>query len=389
MAREGMAATPATTPVAGGAPAGGDAAAPAGAAGVRADGTAAKPAKPARKRVLYFDALNIAACFAVIVMHFNGLVHTYAPTTAWAQALAAECASYWAVPVFFMLSGATLMGYRRRYDTRTFLKKRVLRTVVPFLAWSLIILVWKVATGQLEPPVGPRSLIDMIFNTKIIDIYWFFIPLFAVYLCMPVLSCLADGKHDRVLWYAAACAFITSSVLPCVFLLMGIPYNGSFMFPLLSGYLLFPVLGYLLNKTELTRGVRWGIYAAGAGGFLLRFVSTFVLSSPETGMYQVFWGPTNFPTVMLAVSVFVLFKQIPWERVFSTPARVRTLGVVAGASFGIYLTHMVFFYYAGALTGLDGSRLLWRTVMPFVAYVVCLVGTLVMKRIPGVRAIVP
>ena len=132
-----------------------------------------------------------------------------------------------------------------------------------------------------------------------------------------------------------------------------------------------------------------GIYVAGCSGFLLRFVSTLVLSSPEAGMYQVFWGSTNFPTVMLAVAVFVLFKQIPWERLFSAPGRVRALATASGASFGIYLTHMVFFYYAGALTGLDGSRLLWRTVMPFVAYAVCLVGTLVMKRIPGVRAIVP
>ncbi len=344
---------------------------------------------PARKRVLYFDALNIAACFAVLVMHFNGLVHSYAPTVAWAQALVGECISYWAVPVFFMLSGATLMEYRRRYDTATFLKKRVARTVVPFVAWSLIILVWKVVTGQLEPPVGPRSLISMIINTQIIDIYWFFIPLFAIYLCMPVLSCLADGKHDRVLWYAVACAFITSSVLPCLCTLVGITYNASFMFPLLSGYLMFPVLGYLLAKTELTRGMRCGLYAAGIAGFLLRFVSTLVLSSPEAGMYQVFWGPTNFPTVMLAVAVFVLFKQIPWERLFSTSGCVRALATASGASFGIYLTHMVFFYYAGALTGLDGSRLLWRTVMPFVAYAVCLVGTLVMKRIPGVRAIVP
>ena len=66
---------------------------------------------------------------------------------------------------------------------------------------------------------------------------------------------------------------------------------------------------------------------------------------------------------------------------FSAPGRVRALATASGASFGIYLTHMVFFYYAGALTGLDGSRLLWRTVMPFEAYAVCLVGTLVMKRI--------
>lgn len=29
------------------------------------------------KRIFYFDLLNIAACFAVICLHHNGIVHEY------------------------------------------------------------------------------------------------------------------------------------------------------------------------------------------------------------------------------------------------------------------------------------------------------------------------
>lgn len=36
----------------------------------------------ATKRIAYFDVLNIAACFCVIAMHFNGLVHSFSPTVA-------------------------------------------------------------------------------------------------------------------------------------------------------------------------------------------------------------------------------------------------------------------------------------------------------------------
>lgn len=53
--------------------------------------------------------------------------------------LAIEVLFYWAVPIFFMLTGATLMRYRERYDTKTFLLKRFQRTVIPFLAWSTIL----------------------------------------------------------------------------------------------------------------------------------------------------------------------------------------------------------------------------------------------------------
>lgn len=76
------------------------------------------------ERILYYDILNILACIAVISLHHNGIVHTYSNTLRWKLALVVEVMAYWAVPVFLMLSGATLMDYRKHYDTKTFLKKK-------------------------------------------------------------------------------------------------------------------------------------------------------------------------------------------------------------------------------------------------------------------------
>ena len=342
-----------------------------------------------RRRVLYYDILNVAACIAVLFLHFNGLAHAYSPTPEWLQALVAECLFYWAVPVFFMLSGATLMTYRKRCSTREFLVKRARRTLVPFLAWSLLALAWKVATAQMPAPMGPRTLVNLVMNTHIIDVYWFFIPLFAIYLAMPVLSYLGDGKHDGILWYAAGVAFLTISILPCLLKLVGIQFNGALQFPLLSGYLVYPVLGYLLSRTQLTKWQRIAIYALGIFGLVLRYVSTAVLSFRAGSVVETFWGYTNFPGVLLSVAVFVFAKQVRWERVFSTQRRAKALSTLAGGSFGVYLMHMVFFWYALLLTGMNGGFLFWRTVMPLIAYGVCLAMTLTLKRIPVVRRIVP
>ena len=76
------------------------------------------------KRILYFDILNILACLSVVFLHSNSIVHTYTQLRAWKTALIFEVVLYWAVPVFIMLSGATLMKYKERYDTKTFFKKR-------------------------------------------------------------------------------------------------------------------------------------------------------------------------------------------------------------------------------------------------------------------------
>ena len=72
------------------------------------------------KRVVYFDILNIIAMIAVVSMHCNVIVHNNPNIRAWNTSLIVECICYWAVPVFCMLSGATLLNYRKKYDTKTF-----------------------------------------------------------------------------------------------------------------------------------------------------------------------------------------------------------------------------------------------------------------------------
>ena len=83
------------------------------------------------ERVVYFDLLNIVACLAVVFLHCNNMVFTYAPGKNWAFGLGIEVVFYWAVPIVIMISGANLMKYRDRYDTKTFFKKRLARGKPP------------------------------------------------------------------------------------------------------------------------------------------------------------------------------------------------------------------------------------------------------------------
>ena len=92
-----------------------------------------------KQRKIYIDMLNIVACFCVICMHCNGIVHNYTDSIEWKQSMVVETIAYWAVPVFFMISGATLMNYDERYDTKTYLKKGFRELVFLFLYGVLLI----------------------------------------------------------------------------------------------------------------------------------------------------------------------------------------------------------------------------------------------------------
>lgn len=90
------------------------------------------------------DILNIIAIIAVVAMHVNGIVHTYSPSRSWATSLIVDIVCYFAVPVFLMISGANLMNYRKKYDTKTFFKKRFNRVLIPTIVWITIMTIWKI-----------------------------------------------------------------------------------------------------------------------------------------------------------------------------------------------------------------------------------------------------
>lgn len=339
--------------------------------------------------LLYFDLLNITACLCVIYMHCNSAVHTYSNTRVWKESLFVETVAYWAVPIFFMLSGATLMEYRKKYDTKTYFKKRIFKTFVPFILWNIFILIEK---GLVEKTIELgnikfTTLIDMILNSKIENIYWFFIPLFMVYLSIPVLAQLKD--NFKVLIYMAGIGIVTYSILPFGMSIMNIPFNTSLNFPLTSGYIIFVIIGYLLYKIDLSKKGRYLIYLGGILGIVIRYGMTYTLSIRDGQLNKMSWGYLNLPSVLLAVAVFTLFKYIKWDNIFKTEKIKDIIRKISGASFGIYLIHMfvirvLLHYFSWNTFGWK-----WRYVGALIVYACALIIVLLMKKIPLIKRIVP
>lgn len=336
----------------------------------------------ASKRVLYFDVLNICACLCVIFLHCNSMVHTFAYGRNWVLALAIECVFYWAVPVFFMLTGATLMRYRDRYDTKTFFRRRVLRTVVPFLIWNAI---WYVVLLQEGGALSLSGFVSGVMSNKIVSVYWFFFPLFGIYLSLPVLSLLAD--HRRVLWYAVAASFALQSVAPQVFSLLGLSWNGELTVRVASGHIMFVLLGYLLSTEELSSRRRGAVYALGIFGLLFRFAWTLWASEAAGELDRTLFNYLGFPSVFYAVAVFIFFKY----RDYTVLERhARALAKVSACSFGVYLIHRpILQYVVFGLLGVPATSVAARTVMPLAVYAGLVVAVFVVRKVPVLRRVFP
>lgn len=347
----------------------------------------------AKNRVLYFDLLNIFATIAVVYLHCNGTVHTYSEGRSWAASLVVEVIFFWAVPIFFMLTGAKTLNYRKKRDTSTFLKSRMMRIFFPFLVWSAILFI--VRFSGIFFPTNPNvpftlgGFADALMTNTIEPTYWFFFSMFAVTLSVPVLSLLADQK--KILWYMVGCVFLFTSVAPYVFHFIGVPWNADINISVASGYIMYVVLGWLLadKDFELTNRQLRLLYVAGALCLALRYGYTYFSSTALGQVDRLFFNYMSFVAVIPSVALFMCFKNN--EPRFSGLAKHQKLiTTISGASFGVYLIHkLVLDNLVCGVFGISMSSIILRTIGPLAIFIVCTLVVLGLKKIPYLEKIVP
>lgn len=344
------------------------------------------------RRVLYYDLLNISACFAVIALHCNQMVHTWQPGINWLVALGIEVFFYWAVPIFFMLTGATLMQYRERYDTKTFLVKRFKRTVIPFIAWSFIfyLLISVPLQGQ---HLGIRTFLNLMLNNGIEQVYWFFPPLFSIYLSMPLISLLSNYK--KTIAYGIGVAFLLQSILPFLLPVIGISWSNTLSIPAFTGMLMYVGLGYLLSNTDLSAKHRRLIYITGVMAMAFRYAYTAISSQSLGYLDRTFFSYSAFPAVLQAIAVFVLFKQLEQRHFIKLQPNKTTrfqklISTASACSFGIYLIHKpILDHIVIGVLGVPLTSPPLRTIGVLFLYLFCLSLVFIAKRFKVGRILLP
>lgn len=341
-------------------------------------------------RVVYYDILNIIAIISVIALHCNAIVHGSPNTRAWDTSLIVECLFYFAVPVFCMLSGATLMRYREKYDTKTFFRKRVLKVLIPFIFWAIFMFVWKIyVVHSLEEIHSIQEFLNSFFNNKEESTYYFMFNILGIYLTMPILSLLTKKEYRKTLWFTVILYFIFNSFLPNILSLFNINYNSNASI-LFDGYIIFVILGYLLSteKTE-NKYINILIYIGAIIGVIYRYITTFLLSKEAGIVIKTTWGYTSWHSILLTSAVFLLVKNLPIEKIENNKKIVSIISKISSCSFGVYLIHQIVMYYEKTFFDVNSAMWQWRTFGIITTYLISLIIVYILKKIPIIRKIVP
>lgn len=357
-------------------------------------------------RVLYYDVLSILAAFAVVWIHFGNEVHWFDNSEVWYWCLLIQVICYWAVPVFFMLTGAKLMEYRLRYSTKAFIKKRLFRSIMPYIFWGGICIFIKSYTKVGSPLIQKSekeypfryliSILDIFLHNKMEPIYWFFPTLFGIYLCIPALSVFADKKYRKQLDYLVITGVLTISIIPFGLSMLKdhlgyniAGWNSAMSLPMLSSFLLYPVLGYWASTRCFRKNERILIYIGAICGLLVRYFGLRALSVRDGATNLLYMNYLSFPALFLALGVFVFFRYFCEQQCNMICKIQKPLIKIASCSLGVYLIHNFVINFMAQFPIFGKYTLRWYFVAPLPCYLFCLLVVYVIKKVPLLKHIFP
>ncbi len=337
----------------------------------------------------YVTVLNVISAFAVVALHANGCFWQFSRQNYWFSANIIECLFYFAVPVFFMLSGVTLFDYTRRQNTRTFFLHRFHKTVVPFVFWSIFALFFqvfymkKIAFSSLTPVF----IVNGILKSTFCSVYWFFIPLFSLYLSIPLFASIDEQKKKTVLAYLAVAGIIVNLLCPFVLTVFKIPIKIPVFVSVAGGFLLYAILGWLIDQCEISSSTRKAVYAFAVLGLLVHIVGTYVLSMEAGKIVKTFKGYNNLPCLLYSVGVFIFVKEWVNQSDVFNPIKNKIIGFcnrIKNYTFSIYLLHWFLIRILVKELHIDDKLLNWRIGGIFLLVFLSIAATWLIRKIPVV-----
>lgn len=336
-----------------------------------------------KRQFQYLNVLNVLACFFVLWDHVNGTFFTYEASRTWMVSVVVHMLTNPGVPLFAMISGATLLGYREKYSTKVFAQKRLSRAVLPFLVWSVLYMLLRIYTGEFTFSVS--GAITGIFTARFNSIFWFFPPLFGAYLAMPIFSAVSRELRQRVYGYCIIGYFVLAQVIPFLCGRCGIQYDVSLQFQVVSGFMFYVICGYYIHQYGLCRRVRIILYGLGIACFIYNVLDCILLSTANGEVTRTFTGCFTMAYIPMGIALFTLFR-------YGRPGIIGKLDRLAAPfrnlTFGIYLIQVAVLFFVAQVSLVDESSIAFILLGEIPVFFICAGFSYVIRKIPGLRRII-
>lgn len=342
-----------------------------------------------KRRYFYMDLLNILATFAVVMLHGSSFAFTNNGGDRWYLSVFIQVFFIFAVPLFFMISGANILDYRNREDTRTFFKKRFRRVAIPFVFWTVIWFIYNNVQYNHYSWLNVNTyarLLNGFMHGTVQPIFWYFYIIIGFYLSAPLLTKIVTVNQKALVQYLLVLNIIVVGLIGYYYQLRNqddSSFSGGISVGVAGSIGLF-VLGWYLQHYPLADRQRHLLYLAGMLSVLIMIGLALVLSK-HFGEFQrqtySIWGIFG---MTWSATVFVFFQHhfSQWN---PSPKVQRWLRAGSSASLGVYVLHYFFVETLEVQFHLAQDSFWHLLVMPIVVWLVVTLLVKAIQKIPYLR----
>lgn len=333
------------------------------------------------ERKYYLDILRIIATFAVVAIHISSSSIDINSTNDWKYNVLFNNIQQWAVPVFFMISGALFLNKDYKLDIKKLYCKNIFRLLTSYCSWILIYSCYYYFIK------GENTMITNIFNDGKYYHLWYLPVCITIYMFIPVLRKISQDRN--ITKYVLIILFLTQSLIPTL-VRLNIPYIGylkivydRFYF---SGnifiYIGYFLLGYYISQIRSSNKVRAIIYIFG----ILSVISSFFLTIDTiSSKLEKATFIENFCVNIFveAIAVFVLVKHI-FENKRINPIPSKMIVALSKYTFGAYLVHLLIINVISNIFVPPYN--VWSTiVLSVVVFIISIIISAILNHIPLIK----
>ena len=347
------------------------------------------------------DVLRIIACLCVIYNHsyeygFSMYGERTIGSAQYFVELFCSMSCKLAVPVFFALSGALLLG--RKVSWRRLWLEKIPHIAFLLLAYNTLYYFREVSAGRAD--WGLKIYLFGLYEKSWGYHLWYLYAYLAFLIALPILSALAQALDDRTLVYLIAVALVFRCAIPGfesfrwenVHRLNPV-FDLSF---LTSDIVLYPLMGYYLHARASRNTLRRAFPVLLAASVLLTAASCSMTYRDYFKTWQVYAQTYHSLFAPFLCAATFSGARLLFERVDEKSRAGRVLTEIGISTFGIYLIHLMFMEDLRGLFGLfewirEGTGvlpLLGSLLYCLIMMVLSLIPVLIMRRIPVVRKLV-
>lgn len=344
----------------------------------------------------YIEVLRIIAIYGVIFNHtglYGFQLYTLQPigSVKFVVYLIMAVICKFAIFLYLMISGSLLLG--REESIMTIYKKRVSKMLILLLFWS--VLYYFYMSYATKTDVSLSDFLKKIYSTSTSSHLWYLYAYIAFLISLPILRAIFNNIDTKVFAYFFFVGIVSYHVVPILeFYLLkdNITINNNINPSWITTWIIFyPAVGYWIDKRmdiyKLKNFIAplWGL---GICGIILSCYMT--INSIDRGTEisnQLYLSKFSLWICM------ALFVSVKWFFVKSkiSDKRLRIINNVGGATFGVYLVHIIFLWRPNLVTFLSKcgiNCMICALIQCVYVYIISTVSVIVIKKVPILRKIV-